>query len=316
MKNHKISAVILALLLTLFAAGCSTTPEISGRPDESPSSKTPAPLSGEYRSLIAAVPNDGTQISSETEFWNRSRYHQKCPEEFTVSFMGKTYTGTYQTSKSSPRYKSSMDKYLCSDMITFTVNHDTGKLRSINFTTSDYFAGEPYLADVEDPEAYAIELAKETAKEFLPDPEQYAVRLNEPFVMETEKEGIGYTVTYYTVDLVKCVAGFDTTDRFSARVASNGTLLLVAVGDTGAYDRIDFTVDEEAFDQSIEAKLVEIFGKTACTYKDHEITSQWLCYAPDGHLGIYSMVAADFAFSNGEECSTAVGIFTYLPTDG
>lgn len=190
---------------------------------------------------------DGGVHSSEFSIWSSEKlnYHQDAaaPAEITVSFNGKSYTGSYQRSAVfipdtylSHRYKG--------DNVFFRINAETGELVGIQFVRE-----KAEKATISEDECRII--AEAIADDYI-DLSQYQVEVD----INEINENFLYGCSFYRV-----VDGFKMADGLTVVVDGNGNVSSFGSTMLGSFSTVDSVeLDQNNAILSVEAKLNSIYG--------------------------------------------------------
>lgn len=265
-----------------------------------------------YASFVETTANDGTGISSEMSEWDGLYFQTDCPKELSRSILGETYYGTYRDSTYEKLDSYVTDIYECESGEEFGVRHDTGEPVYLNLMTADFFETEPLLDDVPDAEEAAIALAKETARQFLPDYDEYEMTVDEPKPYVNDKDGQEYRMTFYFINFIRIAAGYNSSDFMTVKVTSKGHLASLIVGDTGAFSGKELSIDKAKVDKSIEKKVEDVYAATPYELLSNKIDDQKLVVTKDGKAAVYSEVSVSISETSGNEWGSLVAIITFV----
>lgn len=265
----------------------------------------------QYKTYIASVSNDGTRVAQEGNYWS---YNAKIPERekrsASCEFMGESITGEYLRTRSAVFTSYTTDTYATSDGKRFSVRSDTGELKSVNFLNREYHDSEPFLEDVANPQETAVAIAAKVAKDYI-QLSDYVQTVKEVRTTETERDGKTYCVTYYEVVFTKYIGGYPTRDRIVMEINSKGNITKFTKGDIGGLDDFSLEVDSKKVNDSVIAKVNEVYSQKSYTVEQVNIEAQTLARTPEGHMGIASQVVV--TFQEGDHAlRTAVLMFTNL----
>ena len=179
---------------------------------------------------VVGTTNGGTASMDLTNVGTLSWFQSKdAPAELTVTFMGKSYTGTYFNSERSSLRDDWSNHYHVKDgsMCTgFEVSGLTGKLTMISLGGYRCAA----LAADQTKTAISIDMIREKAlsyaEEWLP-LDDYSEKY------EKRTAGEPYYFFTYNWTFVRKVQGIETTDEISLRITDRGTLLLMSTNQPG-----------------------------------------------------------------------------------
>ena len=268
----KKAALIMAILLTLVLCSCQEQ----------------AKDLSVNENAIEIFDLGGTSDSSlntedktlEYPLWSResrlNHYDDSAPKTATVTFMGKTYEGTYKDSKTVAYATYQNDRYIISDGgIWFELNHDTGELVSIILSkpekTTDILSSEECRT-----------IADNLVKQYIDSP------ISDYNVTVDESEETSYYITYD-----KCCGKIKTNEsiallmsKYAGEIISFSTIML------NEYDLDELKTLEKSFEDLIKNSEEKISGKITSQYendkkyKECEIDSRMLCKLPDGGYGV------------------------------
>ena len=261
---------------------------------------------------IIDTTNNDSSLDIERKVWNLNWFENKeAIFEKKLTYKGNVYNGEYINSEMMLGYSYSFDNYKTSDGIHFSFKENTDQLVLLNLMKSDFFDTEPYKDDIENPQEYAIEYAKEIAKDFIK-LDDYELMLRDPFVDEREKDGKKYYTTYYYMTFFKKINGVNSSDYMTIRITSKGNLASFIMGDIGVFDnfdKIDFSIDE--ITAAAKNKIKKQFIKNGSYYIDQKIDKQFIVVTPEGKIAILtgSFVTVKLKGGNGV---TGVRLISYI----
>ena len=214
------------------------------------------------------------------------------PKEMTVTFNGKTYTGSYEGSytrlPNTYVSHSYMGKLEDGNLVYFYVNGKTQELTSISLYRKTEQAGKTV------DEAACRKVADELAGKYI-SLKDYKVKVD-PF---KDYDFIRYTYTYY-----REVSSYETTDMLRVVVDGNGVVTSCDMSMVGTFKDVKkISIDEGKATSVIEAKLQDIYGHlgtmTGYTVKQ----KQWVKTADDQCGRLYTI---DVNFRDGNDLSGTV----------
>lgn len=297
----KICALLILIILVLWMTSCKST------------YSTPAEKL--YESTICGSSNHIVWIPSENEVWGDLGYEKENMPDKTVTVLGKKYEGKYISSGIEKFTSFVVDRYRDSDGVDFYVRSDTDEIVFISFTNNKFFATEPYLEDVYEPEKNAVEIGTEVAKSFVEDFNEYVQKDVKIRMMQREKDGETYKFAYYTLLFTRKICGYDSIDFVEVTVTSKGHVAAISVGETNAFDKTIVECDEETLNKSISEKINAEYEKQypGINIKDIQYEDQFVTKTPEGEIVMYSdvRITLELKDSEGEE-QTALEIITVL----
>lgn len=301
-KNmKKIYALLILMILVLWMTSCKSTYS--------------TPVGKLYESTICGSSNHIVWIPSENEVWGDLGYEKENMPDKTVTVLGKKYEGKYISSGIEKFTSFVVDRYRDSDGVDFYVRSDTDEIVFISFTNNNFFATEPYLEDVYEPEKNAVEIGTEVAKSFVEDFNEYVQKDVKIRMMQREEGCEIYKFTYYTLLFTRKICGYDSIDFVEVTVTSKGHVAAISVGETNAFDKTIVECDEETLNKSISEKINAEYEKQypGINIKDIQYEDQFVTKTPEGEIVMYSdvRITLELKDSEGEE-QTALEIITVL----
>lgn len=299
MKMMRIMAIVLTMasVMILFACG---------------SEKNTITLLEEYESYVTDVANDGVlsgDIVTSTE-WQTEIIVKENMKDCEVTIFGKDYVGVYQETRGG--HISYMIDYY-QDVLgrEFNFRSDTGELMGFNLITPQFYKTEYYLDDVKEPQKYAEELAKKTARTYVDDIDKYEM-VTTSSTLDKERDGKNYSMTTYTVYFNKKISGFESGDSIAIRITSKGNLISMSLGDNGIFSGADFEIDKEALDKSIDLAVTNAYENSSYQLVGFDCGSQKIFVSPDGDVCIRTDVSARVRTKVGGEFATGIMITTKI----
>lgn len=263
-----------------------------------------------YESYVTSVSNGEAGISTIGTLWPAPDLAYDKSQKGTSNsceFMGRHYTGEYSSSTPKMFTPEIYNAYMTSDGIVFYLDRETNALRILDLKNDDFYDAERHLEDVDDPEGTAIAVATEIAERYIR-PSDYERTVERKIYSEgTEEECDTYSVYFK-----KYIQGYSTSECFTVRVTSKGTVSVVLWDCLGGFDDISVEIDKQKVNSSVMARIEEEYSKTSYTVLQAEIASQILARTQADDAGIYSEVHLTLQQGNATY-SSAVGVFTYLP---
>lgn len=296
----KIFCFTLALLLSFAVfVGCQSAPKVT------------------YESYVAGMNNDGILTEMERSFWNGGSEDGEALKgtQYTITFDGKEYTGSYMRSHIDLNESFISDRYRTEEGVYFEIRRDTKELVGIEFGVKLYYEGAKYKEEVDEPAATALAIATEYAKQYLADFEDYTVKILEPSVSTSDEGEEPFVYSRHTICFVKKIGNYETSDLFAVVVSSKGDLCNLRISDVGALDEFDITIDDAHLTQNLDAKMKEVYENAGYTLVDYSIIKQTVCVTPEGKPCIMTATEATIKDSSGTKVDTGVDLITYFQTD-
>ena len=190
---------------------------------------------------------DGGNHSSEYDIWSEANlnYHfdETAPANATVTFGGKTYTGSYQRSAVWVPELYPSHRYKTEDSTHFEINGETGELVSISFSSR---ISENATVDFD----YCQDLANSIADDYI-DLSEYQLTTD----TQTIYNNFIYVFIYY-----REVEGYRTADKLTVSIDGNGNLISFGHSMLNSFADIDsITIDQSKAIIAIENKLNTIY---------------------------------------------------------
>lgn len=250
----------------------------------------------------------------ECTFWNGASESSEELEDtqYTITFDGMQYTGTYTYSSIGLNESFVSDRYKTEDGVYFEIRRDTQELVNIEFAVKLYHAGARYKEDVEDPAATALSIATAYAKQYLEDFEAYTITVHDPIVVEKNRDGDAYRYSKHIISFCKKIGEYDTSDILFVTVSSKGDLLFLDVSDLSVLDEFEIIVNSELLNQSVDSKLKEIYANAGYTLVSYSIIKQTVCVTPEGKPCIMTYTETTVKDHSGLEIGTGIDIITYF----
>ena len=278
MKKSGLILVLVALLLLAFS-GCAEK-ELA------------------YTVLDLGSVSDGVggKHTSDVPEWSYEKLNPhddaSAPVEMTVTFNGKTYTGSYDGSYTrmpntyvSPSYKGNTED---GKIVFFYVNANTQELTCISLHRKTEQAGK--IVD----ETVCREAADDLAGNY--------ISLKDYMVKEDSYKDYDYTAYAYTY--YREVSGYETTDMLRIVVDGNGNITSCDMSMIGTFKDVkNLSIDEEKATTVIEAKLQDIYGHLGTMTGYTVKKKQWVKTA-DGQCG--RLYTIDVNFRDGSDLRGAV----------
>lgn len=235
----------------------------------------------------------------------------EAPQECTVEFQGKAYTGAYCSSHNRRLSSFGLHQYW-GDGFNFDVNAKTGELVAFSFFIPGFSEKEVYKQDVSNPEKTAIEIAEQTASEYI-DPSEYERSVSSQ-IRTVDIGGETLKYTKYSIIYSKDVCGLNTADMVQVNVNSKGTLETVILGEIGAFDHIGQNdISLEKVEARIAEKLEEIEQKSETfSSEDYEITEHSIHLTPQKEVAVVSYVNVWWERAEGDTTRYLLELTTLL----
>lgn len=268
----------------------------------------------QYESFVADGTNDGISIPVEQQIWTGTYTVQNelVGKTVTISFNGKEYSGVYKKSIVDKLNSYRTDVFYGDDLLKFGISTQDNSLAFINLMTKSFFATEPYLDDVDDPEGTAITVAKTIAAQYLEDISKYEMITEEPRVSVTDKDGKSYCISYHVITFARKIGAYYTSDYISIKVTSKGNVASVFTGDINAFQNETVSFEEDLILSSISNKISNSYAQTVYSLKDWSIYDQKIAKTPDGRLILYSYIKVELEDTSKNNLSSMICILTYL----
>lgn len=222
---------------------------------------------------------DSEKQTSEYPLWSSEsklyHYDDSAPKTAAVTFMGKTYEGTYKDSNTIAYATYQNDRYTVADRgIWFYLNHDTGELVSILLPepeeVTEILSSEKCRA-----------ISDDFVKQYIDSP------ISDYNVTEDENESI------YHVRYKKYCGIIETNESIALQVSKyTGEIISFNIIMLNEYDLDELKTLEKSFEDLIKDSEEKISGKITNQYKNDkkykecEIGSPLLCKLPDGGYGV------------------------------
>lgn len=176
----------------------------------------------------------GLTAADASAVWNRGTFQDAAaPQEMTITFDGKTYTGNYSYSICVVGCGYIKDYYQSEDprgaFSEFSIRRETGALTGIHFATREFFARNAETPVLEDPSNMLPDMAKQWASHFI-DVEAYEMYLYRTIPQQDPK------MTTYIYEFVKKANGLDTTDWLQVMLSDRGILGYIGMKQPGWVD--------------------------------------------------------------------------------
>ncbi len=268
-----------------------------------------------YTSLVAGIVNDGYSTDLEVDFWYGSDFIKENMEDKTCVVNGVSYSGSYKESTIDFGNSYITDIYKDEKYIEFGLKSNTGELVCLNLKNAEFYATEPYLPDVSDPQETAVKIATEIAGEYIHVAEYTRID-KEPSILHKERDGVTYELATYYVTFAKKVNGYLSSDHIVVGVTSKGHLASIRIGDINAFDDVTLDFDEDVVNQSISDKIVSAYQEKNIGVQNMQIEDQMIVVSPTGDIGMYSYVTFDMIYPSDDIIGTAIEIFTSLGRKG
>ncbi len=255
-----------------------------------------------YESVISDTTNNNTVASPEINYWDGVYFEKSNMDSFSCSVLGALYTGKYENSIIDKMNSYTTDFYVTDEKIQFGIRKDNSQVVLLNLMTSDYFESESKLSIINDPYGKAIELAEEIIK-------NYPVKkVDYERTVEISKLPDGNE--YYFVTYKKFFQKYETSDFITIKVSSKGSLASVIAGDIGAFENINFDIEDSLVDKSVLQKVSDLYSGTSYKLLNSEILSQKLVLTPDNSFCVLSKVSLETEDTNGNIYKSGVEILT------
>ncbi len=268
-----------------------------------------------YTSLVAGIVNDGYGTDLEVDFWYGSDFKKENMEDKTCVVNGVSYSGSYKESTIDFGNSYITDIYKDEKYIEFGLRSDTEELIYLNLKNAEFFATEPYLPDVSNPQEIAIKIATEIAGEYIHVAEYTRID-DDPSILHKERDGVTYELATYYVTFAKKVNGYLSSDYIVVGVTSKGHLASIRMGDINAFEGVTLDFDADAMNQSISDKIVSAYQEKNIGVQNMQIEDQKIVVSPNGDVGMYSYVTFDMIYPSDDTIGTAIEIFTSLGRKG
>ncbi len=289
-----LSVFILLLTYTIFLNSCT------------PKSYTP------YTSLVYTSANDGFEIKSDVDFWNGTYFEKKNMKDQTCKLFEKTYNGAYTKSITDKMNSYTTDIYLDQDGVEFGLRNDNGNLTFINLMNAEFFNTEPYLEESIGSYEAAVPIAKQIAGEYISNIEEYEQFYESPITRYKEKDGITYKITYYTVTFARKINNYFSSDYISVKVTSKGNLASIMMGDIGAFEKLNISIDSSELSKSISTKIQSSYSSSEFKNTKSNIEDQKIAITPNGYICIYSDIKLDITDTSNNKKETGLVIITII----
>ena len=283
MKKATAKAIIFVLIMLLLAA-CSA---------EAAEEYVPELYLADSTNNAEMLP----AIAQAAWPWKALTEQDDAPRTGTVTFEGKEYSGTYEFS-SRPRYTGALvHQYVTGEQIRFTLDSESGALRSINFKSPEFIENERALAEGPQlTEDQCRSLADDVAGKYVSLSDYSLVTVSATHIISDK-----YTFVY-----CRPVNGLPSGDRLGVEMTCHGNLASITFCTTDEYAAFAgrakalAKADGRAMAQEALGKMAELNGvslsSVSCEDGVYAIT-------PQGECVLVLTATAAFRTEGGEEYS-------------
>lgn len=285
--NRAICTLICALIMAASMIGCETP------------YKSNLPHLDKYQSVIGDVSNNYLSQGIEYDLWPLEIFYKNNMKNKTVSVLGSTFEGEYRSSIVVTLNSFASDKYRCEDGTEFELRDDTGEIVYFGLELENVYKAESKLEDLENPEETRMAIARETAKNFVSDIDEYEMSIETSYT--THDYINGGTMTFGTYRFDKKLYGYTTSDYIEILVSPRGTVTGISIGDIGAFDNIDLDFDMDMLNESVISKTKQSYENSEYNLIDCNIISYRFGVSPNGDVIAVSGVNVTFQHPDSEE---------------
>ena len=308
--------ILIWALIVLQMAGCAQPMgenNKSAAPTETPSTgETLADSEQLARRLVALYAGGttdaiGVQYETEVEYWNTPSTEPSVPQTMTVTFEGKTYTGTFlRTGVKIPMMNQRY--YYKFDGGQFAVNLENNRID--HFTNNRYSTGDMLQEECE-------KIAAKIAGQY--------VDITE-YELHTKHEG-----DLYAFDYRRIINGIETSDFVYIVISTGGDLFSFGLGTQDAFSSENTRTEaiqqslevlsSEAAETALQDKLNAIYSPAIQEkYPGAQITfrpssqfwNQYWVKLPDGSVGLLYDGQIDMLIQHGEKTAYQSDLFRIL----
>ncbi len=255
-----------------------------------------------YDSYVCDMMNDGIIQKAETDWWSVIRPNNPSAEQQKkLTYDGTTYNFVYSTSRGG-RYDSfDIDRYTDSthgiDISVIQGSNDIVGFHRWGLITDEYsFEPDVYAT----PES-ALPMARKIASRYI-DVDEYRLDVEVVQMGKRAKEYKSYAFRF-----VRCIDDFYTSERVYVFISSKGDLITFHFRNLGLFKDKQISVDKDALEKSIKAKLDELYASNYAY--DYTIERQTLAYTPGGDLAVVSQITVSLV----DIGNTGVDLTTVIP---
>lgn len=293
MKNYKYFFVIIVFFLFVSLIGCNNDLK-----DDT---------------FIIDVANNEAKATLEIDLWNQKYFmNQTVSQKKDFKYNNITYNLVYDTSVNRKWNSFVTNLYNDNEGIEVGFKDNTDQMVLLNLMNKNFYETEPFKEDVPNSDQYALQLAKEIAKDYI-NINEYELIIGEPKLRDKVKDNQIYYITYYGFTFFRKINDIHTSDYLTIGITSKGNLASILIGDLGAFNNKElpnFSITD--INTKVHGKVEKIYKKLGYEVLDKKISYQRLAVTPEGKIGIYTVVHVDLRTNKDNNFRSAIALFTYI----